>query len=91
MISYEDYVSTDAVGWAGRVRAGEITALELIDAAIARAESVNPKINAIAVKTYETARAAAKAGMTGPLAGVPWAIKDMYQTCLLYTSPSPRD
>src|SRR5690242_9724774 len=80
MIRYEEYVAADATAWAERVRDGEVTALELIDAAIARAEAVNPKINAIAVKAYDMARAAAKAGMSGPLAGVPWAIKDMYQT-----------
>jgi Asp-tRNA(Asn)/Glu-tRNA(Gln) amidotransferase A subunit family amidase len=80
MIAYEDYVAADATAWAERVRKGEVTALELLDAAIARAEAVNPKINAIAVKAYDMARAAAKAGMRGALAGVPWAIKDMYQT-----------
>lgn len=80
MISYEEYVAADATAWAERVRKGSVTALELIDAAIARAEAVNPKINAIAVKAYDMARAAARKPMRGPLAGVPWAIKDMYQT-----------
>ena len=80
MIRHEEYVAADATAWAERVRKGEVTALELLDAAIARAESVNPKINAIAVKAYDMARAAARKPLNGPLAGVPWAIKDMYQT-----------
>ncbi|MBV9540254.1 MAG: amidase, partial [Alphaproteobacteria bacterium] len=80
MIAFDDYVATDAIGWAERVRTKDVTALELIDAAIARAEAVNPKINAIAAKAYDMARAAARAGLGGPLAGVPWAVKDMYQT-----------
>lgn len=80
MIRYEEYVAADAMTWAERIRKGEVTALELLDAAIARAEAVNPKINAIAVKAYDMARAASRKPPSGPLAGVPWAIKDMYQT-----------
>jgi Asp-tRNA(Asn)/Glu-tRNA(Gln) amidotransferase A subunit family amidase len=80
MLSFEDYVAADAIAWAERVRKGEVSQLELIEAAIARAEAVNPQINAIAAPVFERARDAAKAGLTGPLAGVPWAMKDMYQT-----------
>ena len=57
---------------------GDVSPAELVDAAIARAERVNPEINAIAEKTYEQARAAAKTvDRTAPLAGVPFAIKDL--------------
>ena len=68
----------DATGVAGKVRAGDVTSIELIDAAIARAEQVNPEINAIAERTYETARETAKnADRSAPFAGVPFAIKDL--------------
>ena len=68
----------DACGLADLVATGEVTPLELVEAAIARAERVNPEINAIAEKTYESARAAAKTvDRTAPLAGVPFAIKDL--------------
>jgi Asp-tRNA(Asn)/Glu-tRNA(Gln) amidotransferase A subunit family amidase len=80
MISFEDYVGADAVAWAERVRSKDVSALELAEAAIARAEAVNPEINAIVAKTYDMARAQASTPQDGPFAGVPWAIKDMYQT-----------
>jgi Asp-tRNA(Asn)/Glu-tRNA(Gln) amidotransferase A subunit family amidase len=47
------------------------------EAAIARAEAVNPRINAIVERLYDQARAAADAGLIGPLAGVPWGVKDL--------------
>ena len=68
----------DAVGQADLVRKGEISPSELIEAAIARLEKVNPQINCVAEKTYEQARTAAKSVDRGAaLAGVPFAIKDL--------------
>jgi Amidase len=46
--------------------------------AIARAEAVNPKINAIVHKQYERARTTVnKTPLNGPLAGVPYLLKDL--------------
>jgi Asp-tRNA(Asn)/Glu-tRNA(Gln) amidotransferase A subunit family amidase len=42
----------DAVGLAERIRRREVTATEVAEAAIARAEAVNPAINAIATPLY---------------------------------------
>jgi amidase len=68
----------DATGLAGLVRKGELSSLELVDAAITRAERVNPEINAIAERLYEQARERAKAvDRAAPFAGVPFAIKDL--------------
>lgn len=68
----------DATGLASLVRKGEISAPELVDAAIARAEATRPDINAIAEPLYEAARARAKTvDRNLPLAGVPFAIKDL--------------
>jgi myosin heavy subunit len=50
---------------AAQIRKKDITPLEAVDAAIARAETVNPKINAIVTPMFERARAQAKA-MTAP-------------------------
>jgi amidase len=69
---------TDAVGLGGLVNQGEVTPAELVDAAIARAETVNPAINAIAERLYDQAReTAARVDRALPLAGVPFAIKDL--------------
>lgn len=45
----------DGVGIAERISSGEISAAEAVDAAIARAKSVNPALNAIVTETFDTA------------------------------------
>ena len=68
----------DATGLAGMVRKGELSAIELTEAAIARAEATRPEINATAEALYEAARSRAKTtDRSLPLAGVPFAIKDL--------------
>ncbi len=70
--------SQDATGLAESVHKGEVEPAELVDAAISRAERVNPEINAIAERLFERARARAKSvDRKLPLAGVPFAIKDL--------------
>src|SRR5690606_34941071 len=69
---------SDATGLAAHVRRGDLTPVELVEAAIARAEAVNPEINAIAERLYERARSLArKVDRKAPLAGVPFALKDL--------------
>ena len=61
-----------------------ISAVELLDAAVSRYHTVNPKINAVVVTDLERARARAavidelrmKGESPGPLAGLPMTIKD---------------
>ena len=77
-ISHEEYAAHDAVGLAGLVRNKEVAAVELVAAAIRRAEAVNPAINAIVERFDEAARRQAAGHLEGPLAGVPWAVKDLY-------------
>lgn len=71
----------DAVGQAALVRSGELTAVELVDAAIARVARANGKLNVLAAQDFELAREEAKnvraGGQGGPLAGVPTLIKDL--------------
>ena len=68
----------DATALAGLVKKGEVKAEELVEAAIARAEKVNPQINAIAVRLYEQARKRAASMRKGtPFAGVPFVLKDL--------------
>ncbi len=70
-------LDADATELARRVRAREVSALELVDAAVAAIEQVNPQLNAVVHKMYDQARAAAKAPLPdGPFAGVPMVVKD---------------
>jgi amidase len=79
MISQADYMAHDALGLAALVQRGEVHASELLEAAIARAEAVNPRLNAIVIHMYDIARERAKAPLRGPFAGVPFLIKDLFQ------------
>lgn len=77
-LSFTDYANHDAVGLAELVRTGKISASEVLEAAIARAEAVNPALNAVILKHYELAREAVGSGLpTGALAGVPMLLKDL--------------
>lgn len=67
----------DATATAARIRAGEISASEALEAAIARTERVNPQLNFIATPAYDYARQRAATALSGPFAGVPTLIKDL--------------
>lgn len=69
--------ASDGVGVASRIRAGEITASEALEAAIARADRVNPELNFIVTPLYDVGRARARETLSGPFAGVPTLIKDL--------------
>jgi amidase len=72
---YEDY---DGLGLAELVREGEVSALELAEAAISRIEAHNQKLNAVIHKLYERARKMASAELPdGPFRGVPFLFKDL--------------
>jgi amidase len=68
----------DGLAQAALVASGDVTPLELLDAAIARADAVNPAINAITLPLYEEARAVASGPLPdGPYHGVPFLLKDI--------------
>ncbi len=77
MVSPGDLARLDVTAQVAMLRSGEVSAVELVDAAVERAERVNPSINAIIHPRYEAARAEAAAGVAGPLGGVPIVIKDL--------------
>ncbi len=74
-----DLTRLDATAQAELVRKGEVTPLELVDAAIARIEKVNPKLNAIITPLFEKARTQARSSAlpSGPFHGVPFLLKDL--------------
>ena len=75
---FDEFAKYDGIGLAALVKRGETTPSGLLEAAIARAESVNPKINAIVVGLYEQARQQIKGGLSeGAFTGVPFLVKDL--------------
>jgi amidase len=67
----------DVTEQAALVRGGEVSALELVDAAIARLEGAR-ELNVLVNEQFEAARAAATVpDLDRPLAGVPFLLKDL--------------
>ena len=68
----------DAVGAVEALRAGSVSARELVEAAIARAEAVNPALNGLAYEAFDRARERARLPRPygGYFDGVPSFIKD---------------
>jgi len=68
----------DATAQAELVRSGEISAAELVEAAIGRIEAVNPKLDAVIRTRFDQARAEAAGDLPeGPFRGVPILLKDI--------------
>ncbi|BBY79164.1 amidase [Mycolicibacterium pulveris] len=68
----------DAVGLVGALRAGTVSAAELVAAAIARTEAVNPALNGLANQAFDRARTRVNASRSfgGYFDGVPSFLKD---------------
>ena len=84
----------DAIGLAGLLRRREVSAREVITAHIGRIEAVDPVVNAIVTRTFESALAKAAAAdealargrPVGPLHGLPVAHKDLADTAGVRTT-----
>jgi amidase len=70
-----------------------VSAVELVDAAIARIDALDGKINAVVVRDFDRARAAAQAadsalarGESQPLLGLPITVKEQYNVAGLPTT-----
>jgi 1-carboxybiuret hydrolase len=63
---------------AAAVAGGEVSAPEVVDATLARIAERDRVLNAFTVVTGERAKARAKTGCSGPLAGVPFAVKNLF-------------
>lgn len=80
-----ELADVDAIGQAALVASGDISAVELLDAAIARLDTARD-LNAVITDLFERGReqaaaldssGAARTGSAGPLAGVPFLLKDL--------------
>ena len=89
----DDYATSTAGGLAAALAAGEVSAAELCDAAIARIEALDGPINAVVVRDFGRAMDAAKAadaalarGERRPLLGVPMTVKEAFNVAGLPTT-----
>ncbi len=88
-----DLCLSDAIALAGLLRGREVSAREVVAAHIDQIEAVNPAINAIVTRTFDSALAKAAAadeamarGQAGPLHGLPVAHKDLADTAGVRTT-----
>ncbi len=78
MSTFAEYENYDALGLAELVRRKEVTPAELLEAAFARVDAENPKINAVVLEQRDLAMRRAKTEkLSGPFAGVPMLLKDL--------------
>ncbi|MCC6754863.1 MAG: amidase [Solirubrobacterales bacterium] len=74
----DEVVLLDATAQAELVAAGEVSPGELVAGAVARAEELNPELNAICSPLYDEAVQAAGGELPdGPFRGVPFLFKDL--------------
>ena len=52
----DEYAAMDGLAIAAAVRSGQVSALEVTDAAIAAIEALNPVLNALVLKDFDRAR-----------------------------------
>jgi amidase len=79
---------TDALDLAAQIRAGEVSAREQTEAAIARIEATNPALNYLVTDCFEQALATEPS--VGPFTGVPMLVKDLNETAGVRTTFSSR-
>ncbi len=76
-MTFPEYTEFDGIGLAELVRRGQVSANELLDAAIERVEALDPRLNAIVHRMDDPARRQIATGLgNGPFAGVPFLLKD---------------
>ena len=73
-----DYSSYDGLALAEMVRNREVSPRELVAAAIERIEALNPQVNAVVHKMFDSALRQAEGAIgDGPFHGVPFMLKDL--------------
>ncbi len=78
MLSVEDYEKRDGLALAELVAGGAVSAEELLERAIERAEALDPAVNALSQKLYDYGRRAIAGGLPqGSFRGVPFLLKDL--------------
>ncbi|MCC7274290.1 MAG: amidase [Alphaproteobacteria bacterium] len=78
-MAFKEYDRYDALGLAALVRDRKVSVGEVLEAAIARIEALDPRLNAVSHRQFDRARREAQLGLPqGPFHGVPFLLKDLY-------------
>jgi amidase len=84
----DELIYASATALAQCIRAKEISSVETVNAYLQRIEAINPQLNAVVQLTADAARAQAREAdaalargkVQGPLHGVPFTVKDVFDT-----------
>lgn len=66
----------DTVALVAALKSGEVSAGELVEAAVARSQALQPELNAVAYQAYDRSRFESTSPRPGWLSGVPTFVKD---------------
>ncbi|HUJ92883.1 MAG TPA: amidase [Gaiellaceae bacterium] len=86
----DELAFASALELAARVRAREVSPVELVQLCLERIERLDPQLNAFVTVDAEGALAAAESPADGPFRGVPLPVKDLHETAGLRTTYSTR-
>ena len=73
----KDLANLDMIDTAAEISSGRVSMFEINKAAMDRIDALNPHINALVTKTYDYGVRQIAKNPTGPLAGVPYMLKDL--------------
>jgi amidase len=74
---FKEYDQYDATGLAALIASKQLTAAEALEAAWAKIDAGDPRLNAISQNFRPRAQAQLGGSLTGPFAGVPFLLKDL--------------
>ena len=93
----EDICYSSAAGLAEKVRAKDLSPVEVVQAHLERVDAINPRLNAIVTfaddaldKAREAEAAVTRGDVLGPLHGVPYTLKDCVETAGMRTTLGSR-
>lgn len=78
-MNINEYMQYDGLGLAELVAKMQVTPQELLNLALARSQQTNPEINAIIVPMHDYAHERSQQALSGPFAGIPFLVKDLFQ------------
>jgi len=85
-MAVDELVWLDATSLAGLLRAGDVSAVEVVQAHLDRIGSVGHRVNAFVTVLTKQALDAARRPRRGPLSGVPFTVKDSFDTAGVRTT-----
>lgn len=78
-MNFSEYLRYDGLGLAELVAQKQVHPTELLQLAMERSQQSNPSLNAIIIPMHDHAKNRAQDTLSGPFAGVPFLVKDLFQ------------